>query len=203
MIMWQMSPSCFIYGAQLRTDGFIVYSIIHRDNALHTLNRKDFYKVMLLSGSGTINYGDRSVKINGSVLMITGPGAICSWSLSPTLLPSYACVMAHEFLDRHCFNWVNKCNLFSSENPRVYNLSADQSLFLGLLFQKMINAQQSSYPLKGELIQDQICVLLHTALRLEPSEKYVDSTAKLIHTNRPVELVEMMFPPEAQMLHLN
>lgn len=203
--MWQMSPSFFVSGfnAQLRRDGITVYSLIHSGNVLHTLGRKDFYKVMLLSGSGTINHGDRSVKIKGSVLLITSPGAICSWSLSPTLLPSYACVMTREFFGRRCFNWATQYNLFSSDNPQVYNLSGDQSLFLGLLFQKMTNAQKSSYPLKDELIQDQICVLLHTTLRLKPSEKYVDSTSKLIHINRPIELVEMMFPPEAQMLHLN
>lgn len=189
------------FNTQLRTGGITVYSFGSCDKLLHTLSDKD-YKVLLLSGTGIVNCGDRSVEIKGSVLLIAKPGVICSWSLFPTQMPSYTCVISSEFFQSSCFSWVHT-NLFSSDEPRVYNPSADQSRFLGFLFQKMISAQKSAYVLKSELIQDQICVLLHTAMRLTPSENYVDFTSTLIPSRRQMELVGMMFPSEAQVLHFN
>jgi hypothetical protein len=200
-----MDALCFManFNTQLRTDGISVYSFGSCGKVLHTLSDKASYKVLLLSGTGTVNYGDRSVEIEGSVLLIAKPGAICSWSLCPTQVPSYTCIISSEFFQSSCFNWVEHSNLFSSDKTRVYNLSADQSRFLRSLFQEMIGAHKSAYALKSELIQDQICVLLHTAMRLTPSENYADFTAKPIPARRHVELAGMMFPSEAQVLHLN
>lgn len=191
------------FNSQLRTDGITVYSLGSCGEVLHTLSRKGFYKIMLLSGAGTVNYGGRSVEIKGPVLLVTKPGAVCSWSLSITHVPSYMCVIAREFFDTRCFNWVNQCNLFSSDDPRVYNLNPDQSRFIRSIFQRMIGAQKSEYPLRTELMQDQTCVLLHTVLRLKPFENYVEFASTPISASRYVELIAMSFPTEGQVLHFN
>ncbi len=190
--------------AHLRTNGIMVYSVEGCGNVFLTYSRRAFYKISLLSGTGIVNYEDRSIKINGSVLLITKPGRCCKWRLLTTNAPSYTCVITREFLTSRCFNWVNRCNLFSLNDPEVYNLSYEESRFLGTIFQKMIGSQHSVYPFRSELVQDQICVLLHTALSMKPSEDFVDSASTtIIPMSQHVELAEMQFPSEVQVLHFN
>lgn len=191
------------FSAQLRSDGITVYSVEGCGNILHTHSRKDFYRISLLCGSGTVYFEDRSVEIKGSVLLVTKPGVICSWDLGVTPVPSYTCVITREFLNTGCFRWVTQCSRFSADEPEVYILSPDQSSFLRSLFQKMIGARESNYTFRSELIQDQLCVLFHTAMRLNASENYIEPTFMLTPMSRHIELVEMMFPPEAQVLHFN
>jgi len=192
------------FHTHLRTDGIMVYSVEGCGKVLQTYSRRAFYKISLLSGTGIVNYGDRSIKINGSVLLITKPGRYCKWRLITTNAPSYTCVITQEFLTSRCFNWVNQCNLLSSPDPLVYNLSDEESRFLGTIFHKMIGSQHNVYPFRSELVQDQICVLLHTALSMKPSEDFVDSASTtIIPMSQHVELAEMQFPPDVQVLHFN
>jgi len=187
----------------LHTDGMMVYAVEGCSNVLQTYSRRNYYKISLLSGKGIITYGNQSIEINGSVLLVTKPDAVCTWNLLETHGPSYTCVIIREFLNSRYFHWVNHDNLFSNSHVQVYNLSSEESRFLGVLFQKMIDSQSRVYPYRDELIRDQICVLFHTALSMRPSENYVDSVSTLKPVRRHIEFVEMQFPLEAQVLHYN
>jgi AraC family transcriptional regulator, transcriptional activator of pobA len=187
----------------LHTDGMMVYAIEGCSNVLQTYSRRNYYKISLLTGKGIITYGNQSIEINGSVLLITKPDAVCTWNLLATHGPSYACVITREFLGSRYFRWVDHGNLFSNSDAQVYNLNFEESRFLGSLFQKMIDSQRRVYPYRDELIRDQVCVLLHTALSMKSSENYVDSVSTLKPMRRHIEFVEMRFPPEAQVLHYN
>ena len=191
------------FNTQLQTDGTRIYSLENLGSFCQTHSRKDLYKISLLSGTGMVNYRDRSIAINGPVLLITNPGSMCTLNLLISQIPFYTCVISRKFLKSHCFNWVNQCGLFCSDEPQVYRLSAAELRFLGSIFQNMIGSQNSAYPLKSELIQEQICVLLHTAFSMTSSDDSVDRKSVLVASSRIGLLVEMQFPPEGQILHFN
>lgn len=191
------------YQIRLRGSGITVYSLENFINVLNNYNQDDSYKIILLSGSGMVTCSGRSVAISDSALLVTKPNVSCSWILEGGRIPSFVCLIAREFFNSSFFNWVSQSDLFSSDEPRVYSLTSEQFRFLRSLFQKMIDTQKSDYTLKAELIQDQICVMLHTALRLRPSDNYLITLPTLFQVVRYVEFVEMMFPPKAQVIHLN
>jgi len=185
----------------LHTDGIKVYSVESRGNVLQTCSRRDLYKISLLSGTGFVHFGEQIIPINSPVLLVSEPGTTCTWKLRTNDTLQYTCVFTRKFLTAQCFHWLNPCNLFSPGHPHVYNLDEEQSHFIGSIFRKMISSQSSVYPFKHELIQDQICVLLHTALRMKPSEDF--AATAMFPVSRHIVLAGMQFPPEAQVLHFN
>jgi hypothetical protein len=68
----------------------------------------------------------------------------------------------------------------------------------------MIEEQSKSYAFKEELIQNQLCILKHMALRMKPA---IESLPTMAGKKPPccvsLELVELGFPLAAQSLHFN
>lgn len=191
------------YKTQRQAGGTRIYSMQNPGTFSQAHSRKDLYKISLLSGTGSVNYKDRSISINGPVLLVTNPGSMCALNLHSSEVPFYTCVITRKFLKSHCFNWVNQCGLFSSDHPLVYKLSEAESRFLGSIFQNMLGSQNSAYPFKSELIQEQICVLLHTAFSMTSLENPVSPQSGLVALRKIDLLNEMQFPPAAQVLHFN
>lgn len=76
-------------------------------------------------------------------------------------------------------------------------MSEPQRLFLNTLFLKMIEEQESDYTFKDELIRNYISLIIHEALKLQPSEHYhytKKATARVASVF--LELLERQFPIE-------
>jgi AraC family transcriptional activator of pobA len=192
------------FNARLNTEGFKVYAVASDNQVVQTYNRRAYYKVSLLSGEGAIHFANHAIEFDGSVLVIAKPDMDCSWKLTKSHLVSYTCVFTEDFSKANCFYWLDACDLFTSHQAPVFVLSSEQTRFLASIFQKMIYEQNIVYPFKGDLIQNQICVLLHAALKMTPSQNFVDfnNSAPGIATLF-VELLEMQLPLEAQVIHWN
>jgi AraC-like DNA-binding protein len=79
----------------------------------------------------------------------------------------------------------------------VLKITEDQRLFLNTLFEKMIEEQESDYTFKDELIRNYINLIIHEALKLQPSEVYTptkNGTARIASVF--LELLERQFPIE-------
>jgi AraC-like DNA-binding protein len=72
-----------------------------------------------------------------------------------------------------------------------------QREFLNSLFEKMMEEQQSDYVNKDELIRNYIHLIIHEALKLQPTEKYeVQKNAASRIASVFLELLERQFPVE-------
>ena len=162
-------------------------------------SRKDFYKICLTTGKSIIHYADRSFEEEGTILFFGNPHIPYSWETLSTTYVGYTCLFSEEFFkasDRT--ESLQHSPLFKIGGTPILKITDDQRQFLNTLFQKMIEEQKSDYAYKDDLIRNYINLIIHEALKLQPSEHYdqhKNAASRL--TSVFLELLERQFPVES------
>lgn len=187
------------FNNELKLKGFNVFKIEADDYATRTYSRKDFYKICLTTGRSKIHYADRTFEQEGTVLFFGNPHIPYSWETLSTEYAGYTCLFSEEFFK---FSERSESLLhspfFKLGGTPVLKITEAQRLFLNTIFEKMIGEQASSYEFKDELIRNYIQLIIHEALKLQPSQSIElsnNSSARL--TKVFLELLERQFPVES------
>jgi AraC-like DNA-binding protein len=184
------------FNNELKLKGFKVFQIESDGSAVRIYSRKDFYKICLTTGKSIIHYADRSFETEGTVLFFGNPHIPYSWETLSTSYIGYTCLFSEEFLklsDRS--ESLQQSPLFKIGGTPILNISEQQREFLNTLFRKMIDEQKTDYTYKDDLIRNYINLIIHEALKMQPSENF--STGKnAAHriTSVFLELLERQFP---------
>lgn len=186
------------FNKELKLKGFNVFKIEEDSSATKIYSRKDFYKICLTTGKSIINYSDRSFNQEGTILFFGNPHVPYSWETLTTKYVGYTCLFSEEFLNMsERSDNILKSPLFRLGGTPVLKISEEQRLFLNAIFDKMMQEQQTDYSLKDDLIRNYIHLILHEALKMQPSENYAKGkTAASRLTNVFLELLERQFPIE-------
>lgn len=186
------------FNNELKLKGFNVYQIESDSNATRIYSRKDFYKICLTTGKSIIHYADRSFETDGTVLFFGNPHIPYSWETISTSYVGYTCLFSEEFLklsDRS--ESLQQSPLFKIGGTPILNITENQREFLSTIFQKMIDEQQTDYTYKDDLIRNYINLIIHEALKMQPSENYSQhKNASSRITSVFLELLERQFPIE-------
>ncbi|MDR2914103.1 MAG: helix-turn-helix domain-containing protein [Tannerella sp.] len=186
------------FNNELKLKGFKAFQIENDSSATRTYSRKEFYKICLTTGKSIINYADRSFEQEGTILFFGNPHIPYSWETISTTYIGYTCLFSEDFLkqsDRS--ESLLQSPFFKIDGTPVLEISEEQRLFLNTLFLKMIEEQENDYTFKDELIRNYISLIIHEALKLQPSEHYFQAkkaTARI--TSVFLELLERQFPIE-------
>src|SRR5215203_6093904 len=186
------------FNNELKLKGFNVFQIEADGAATRIYSRKDFYKICLTTGKSKIHYADRSFEQEGTVLFFGNPHIPYSWETVSTSYVGYTCLFSEEFLkvsDRS--ESLQQSPLFKIGGTPVLKISEEQRQFLNTIFQKMIDEQKTDYAYKDDLIRNYINLIIHEALKLQPSENYdqhKNAASRL--TSVFLELLERQFPIE-------
>jgi AraC family transcriptional regulator, transcriptional activator of pobA len=195
----QQSSHISDFNSELKLKGFKVYEIDSTDSVVRVYNRKDFYKICLNNGRNIIHYADRSFETDGSVLFFGNPHIPYSWKIVSTTYTGYACLFTEDFLktsDRS--ESLQQSPLFKIEGTPIFNLNNEQKEFISTLFQKMIAEQSTDYSFKDDLIRNYINLIIHEALKMQPSENYSNhKNASSRIASVFLELLERQFPIES------
>lgn len=186
------------FNNQLKLNGFNVWEIESDSNATRIYSRKDFYKICLTTGSSIIHYADRSFEQEGSVLFFGNPHVPYSWETLSTTYVGYTCLFSEGFLGQsERSESLQQSPLFKIGGTPILKISEAQRLFLNGIFQKMIEEQQTDYQYKDDLIRNYINLIIHEALKLQPSEQ-MDRHNNALSRIAAVfmELLERQFPIE-------
>src|SRR6478672_5124095 len=141
------------FNAQLKLKGFNVFQIESDTDATRIYSRKDFYKICLTTGKSIIHYADRSFEQEGSVLFFGNPHIPYSWETISTEYAGYTVLFSEEFYKvSERYDSLQQSSLFKIGGTPVLALNEEQRKFLGTIFDKMIQEQQSDYTHKDELI---------------------------------------------------
>ncbi len=187
----------------LRINGFTAYAMETHETHTRYRDRGTYHKMLLIVGNGEIEYDDAFYEIQGPVLLFTKPGVSYSWSLSNSYRSTYICAFSSDFIDSGCISWSEHCESHFTATP-IFLLNAEQEIFIRTIFCRMVEEQKTSYAFKEELIQNQLCILKHLALRMTVVRKLVRPTACVMPSCfLALELVELGFPTLGQALHLN
>jgi AraC-like DNA-binding protein len=187
------------FNNELKLKGFNVFEIEGDSNATRIYSRKDFYKICLTTGKSIIHYADRSFEAEGTVLFFGNPHIPYSWETVSTSYAGYTCLFSEDFIklsDRS--ESLQQSPLFKIGGTPVLKISDKQREFLNTVFQKMIEEQQADYTFKDDLMRNYINLIIHEAMKLQPSENYSQhQNAASRITNVFLELLERQFPIES------
>ena len=193
--VWQVSE----FNNELKLKGFNVFQIESDGAATRVYSRKDFYKICLTTGKSIIHYADRSFEEDGTILFFGNPHIPYSWETLSTTYVGYTVLFSEEFFkasDRS--ESLQHSPLFKIGGTPILKINEEQRQFLNSLFQRMLDEQNSDYAYKDDVIRNYINLIIHEALKLQPSEHYNqhnNAAARL--TSVFLELLERQFPIES------
>jgi AraC family transcriptional activator of pobA len=186
------------FNSELKLKGFNVFQIEADGAATRIYGRKDFYKICLTTGRSKIHYADKSFEQEGTILFFGNPHIPYSWETLSTTYVGYTVLFSEEFFkssDRS--ESLQHSPLFKIGGTPILKIDEGQRLFLNSIFQRMIDEQKSDYAYKDDLIRNYINLIIHEALKLQPSEHYdqhKNAASRL--TSVFLELLERQFPVE-------
>lgn len=189
--------SVSVYNNELKLKGFNVFQIESDGSATRIYSRKDFYKICLTTGKSIIHYADKSFDTEGTILFFGNPHIPYSWETVSISYIGYTCLFSEEFLHSGRSESLHHSPLFKIGGTPIFNITKEQRDFLSTLFQKMIEEQQADYVYKDDLIRNYINLIIHEALKLQPSESFDQHrNASFRITSVFLELLERQFPIE-------
>ncbi|MHA4740441.1 helix-turn-helix domain-containing protein [Dyadobacter sp. MSC1_007] len=187
------------FNSQLKLKGFNVFEIENDGNATRIYSRKDFYKICLTTGKSRVHYSDRSFETDGTVLFFGNPHIPYSWETLSTTYVGYTCLFSEDFfLASDRTESLQQSPFFKIGGTPILHISIEQREFLNTLFLRMIDEQKTDYAFKDDLMRNYINLIIHEALKLQPSENYdQQKNAAARITSVFLELLERQFPIES------
>lgn len=120
-----------------------------------------------------IHYADRSFEMDGTILFFGNPHVPYSWETISTTYVGYTCLFSEEFLlQSERSQSLQQSPLFKLGGTPVFKISESQREFLNTLFRKMIEEQETTYTYRDDMMRNYINMMLHEAMKLQPSENY-------------------------------
>jgi len=186
------------FNKELKLKGFNIFKIEEDSNATRIYSRKDFYKICLTTGKSIIHYADRSFEANDTVLFFGNPHIPYSWETFSTTYVGYTCLFSEDFLKiSERSESLQQSPFFKIGGTPVLKINHQQRDFLNTIFLKMIEEQRTDYVYKDDLIRNYINLIIHEALKLQPSENFDQhKNAASRITSVFLELLERQFPIE-------
>lgn len=178
----------------LRLKGFKVHAIPASTEVPVRAGRRDFYKMGLVTGDMTIDYGGHMLDITGTALFFVNPNVPHSVVRRINRTSGYACIFTESFLSGR---ELQNSPLFRTGDNPIVPLDAEQTGFMTSLFEKMLAVYNGDYLYKADLIKNCIALIIHEALRIQPAQHglpFRNGASRIAHLFS--ELLERQFPIE-------
>ena len=192
------ASSTIPFSTQVKLKGFKVYKVDVDSLAGHSYNRKDFYKISLNTGKYVFHYADKSFETDETILFFGNPRIPYSCEvISQT--DGYACLFTEDFLKlNERSESMLQSPLFKIGGTPIFQIDTAQKKVIADIFIKMIAEQETDYPYKDELIRNYISLIIHEALKLQPSvDNHSQNNAPVRITSVFLEMLERQFPIES------
>lgn len=187
------------FNTELKLKGFAVYEIDCNDKNGHNYSRKDFYKVNLTTGKFIFHYADRSLETDETFLFFANPHVPYSCEALSTDFTGYTCLFSEEFLKfgERSESFLQS-PLFRFGGTPVLKLNREQQEYITMVFKRMLSEQDADYAFKDELIRNCINLIVHEAVKMQPSEavpNQINAAERIASVF--LELLERQFPIES------
>ncbi|MCZ4244268.1 helix-turn-helix domain-containing protein [Pedobacter punctiformis] len=157
-------------------------------------NRRDFYKISLIIGSGILHYPDKSIEVNGRALLFTNPNIPYAWEGTSDKQAGYFCLFTDNFIHNRNESLRESLLYRINDNP-IIEINDEQEDCLNALFCKMMQEMDGEYVHKYDLLRNYVQLIAHEALKILPSENISKpSNAAVRLTSLFIELLERQFP---------
>ena len=161
-------------------------------------SRRDFYKISLIRGDNIYHYADKSLRVAGSALLFFNPQVPYTWQPVAAGSTGFFCIFKAGFFTGQVRTNLAHLPMFAPGGKPAYFLDPPQDQQASRIFEKMLGEIDSDYPYKHDLLRNYVTELMHTALKLQPSEtlyQHPDANSRI--TAIFTELLERQFPIES------
>lgn len=162
----------------------------------HIYNRRDFYKVSLLQGTGRLNWHHQDIDINRPALVFFNSLTPFAWEPLSDDQPGFFCLFKKEFLKEHDRNEsLQNSPLFKTGSSPVFFPDDAQLKYISDIFGRMLIEIKSDYIYKYDLLRNHLNLLIHEALKMRPDAIAIrQQNASERITSLFLELLERQFP---------
>lgn len=185
------------------------FNVQHRNHNCGTsvtaYNRRDFYKISLVIGEGTLYYANKGLKVDRPALMFSNPMIPYSWEPASENQSGYFCLFTDSFIHTESHQTsVLESPLFKVGSEPVFFLDEKQQEKVNSIFESMMQEIDTDYLHKTELLRSYVHLLIHEALKMQPAKNYFKHTnASSRITNLFLELLERQFPIDTPQHYLS
>lgn len=158
-------------------------------------SRRDYYKIWVPIGKGSIHYATRTVEINQPALIFSNPRVPYSFE-SENVNGGYMCIFTEDFLKmggRH--GSLQDSPLFKAGSNSVFFLNDAQLAFISSIYDKMDQELNSSYVHRFDVVRHYLNLVIHEGMKMEPASsgvRYHNASDRI--ANLFMELLERQFP---------
>lgn len=190
-------PNILDFNIDLKLKGFRAYPIDTKQNVVRSYNRKDFYKICIITGHNIIQYADKGFDVSGTTLFFGNPLIPYSWE-NMTQQTGYTCLFSEAFLKGHDrSDSLQESPLFKLGGNPIFSIKEQHRVFIEQLFQRMLDEQNTEYQYRDDLIRNYINLIIHEALKMQPAETFVkhkDASTRI--AIQFLDMLEKQFPIE-------
>lgn len=180
----------------LKLKGFRMYEVHPSSPGIPDYSRRDFYKICLFSGDSLVHYADKTLFVRQHSLFFATPQIPYSWEIESTQYTSFTCLFTEDFIkgsDRS--KSLQESPFFKVGGSPLFTLDDQAYRRVKVLFQQMLEEQDSSYVYQDELIRNYLNLIVHQAHKLQPApgSTVAGNAASRISTLF-LDLLERQFP---------
>ncbi len=168
-------------------------------SVLTPYSRRDFYKVSLIIGTGTLYYADKWVKIDRPAMLFSNPVVPYSWEAESAEQSGWYCLFTEAFI-RHSerVGSLQDSPLFKIGSNPVFFPDPEQLDEISAIFLKMATEISSGYAQKYDVLRSYLHLLIHMSLKANPAENFHAYTNASTRTAALfMELMERQFPVDS------
>lgn len=158
--------------------------------------RRDFYKVTLIIGEGTIQYANKWIAIDRPALLFSNPMVPYAWEATSEEQKGWFALFSESFLLNGTQSTsLRESPLFRVGSDPVFFLNDGQLDEISRLFQRMEKEMQSDYQFKYDVVRSHLHLIIHEAMKYNPAnsfERSYNSSERI--ASLFLELLERQFP---------
>ena len=164
--------------------------------------RRDYFKIMLVTGNFQMHYADGVAEIQKQALVFSNPQIPYSCGNTDRIESGYFCLFTPEFF--HRFGNLDQYAVFQPGGTHVFELTDEQVNKVTAIYKSMFEEIDSDYMHKYDVLRNLFFELLHFALKL-PCAKFekqpINASQRI--SNLFLELLERQFPIDENHKELN
>lgn len=157
-------------------------------------SRRDYFKIMLVSGNYKMHYADEIVEIKKHALTFSNPQIPYTCEFTNKIDGGFFCVFTPDFF--HQYGNLNQYTVFQPGGTHVFELTNEQINKVKSVYERMFEEINSDYMHKYDVLRNLAFELIHFAMKLQPPLKSQEqhSNASQRISNLFLELLERQFP---------
>jgi AraC-like DNA-binding protein len=156
--------------------------------------RRDFYKIMLVSGNSQVHFADKVVEVKKHALSFSNPQIPYKWEHLDNIRSGAFCIFNQHFF--HQYGNLNQYSVFQPNGTHIFELSDGQVERISPVYDRMFEEINSDYQHKYDVLRNLVFELLHFAMKIMPTANY---DKQQINASKRIsvlflELLERQFP---------